>query len=420
MKISVHKSDIGGVIKAPASKSYTIRALICAALTSGKSEIKNPLYSDDTRAASQVLSQIGVTIETQKGQWKIKGGKFQVAEQGLFCGDSAATLRFMSAVCALVPGISRLTAGPSLQKRPIEPLIEALRQWGIEISCEKNNVPPVLVKGGIIQGGLTELPGDISSQYVSALLLIAPFAQRDTIIQLTTPLESVPYVMMTIECLKQFGIEVKSSNSYQLFEIHPQMYKPTKYKVEADWSSSSYLFGLGTLAGDLKIENLNLDSLQADKSVVYFLKDMGAEINVVGKMISVKKKPLEAVSIDLSDSIDLLPTMAVLAALAKGTSELRGIKRAKLKESNRVATIREGLERTGIKVLEKPDTLIIEGGTPVPAVIDSHDDHRIAMAFSLMGVSCGGIVIDGAECVSKTYPEYWDTLRSLGVKFNEQ
>jgi 3-phosphoshikimate 1-carboxyvinyltransferase len=420
MKISVRKSDIGGLIKAPASKSYTIRALMCAALAKGQSEIKNPLYSDDTKAASQVLSQIGVPIETQNGKWKIKGGKFQVSKSDLFCGDSAATLRFMCAVCTRVPGISRLTAGSSLQKRPIATLIDALRQWGIEISCQNNNIPPVLVNGGIFEGGLTETPGDISSQYISALLLIAPLAQRETIIRLTTPLESVPYVMMTIECLKQFGIEVKCSNSYQLFEIHPQVYKPAKYKVEADWSSSSYLFGLGALAGDLKIENLNLDSLQGDKSVVYFLKDMGAEINVAGKMISVKKKSLEAVNLDLNDCIDLLPTMAVLAALAKGTSELSGIERAKLKESNRVATVREGLERIGINVIEKPDKLIIEGGTPIPAIIDTHDDHRIAMAFSLIGVACGGIVINGAECVSKTYPEYWDTLRNLGVKLDEQ
>jgi 3-phosphoshikimate 1-carboxyvinyltransferase len=202
--------------------------------------------------------------------------------------------------------------------------------------------------------------------------------------------------------------------------VPPQSYKPAKYKVEADWSSASYLLGLGALAGELKIRNLNLDSLQGDKSVVYFLKDMGGDITVTGNFIKVKKQHLGALKANLDDCIDLLPTMAVLAALAKGTSEFSGIERARLKESNRIAAVREGLERTGIKVIEGLDKLIIEGGQPIPAVIDAHNDHRIAMAFSLMGVHCGGITIDGAECVSKTYPEYWDILRSLGVEIDEQ
>jgi 3-phosphoshikimate 1-carboxyvinyltransferase len=419
MKILVNKSEVGGTIKAPASKSYTIRALMCAALAKGQCEIRNPLRADDTEAALRVLGQIGVSLETLDDRWRVKGGRFAAPGKDLFCADSAATLRFMSAVCALVPGACRLTAGPSLLKRPIATLVEALRQWGIEVFCQAD-APPVLVNGGKFKGGVTELPGDISSQYVSALLLIAPFAREKAVIRLTTPLESVPYVLMTIECLKKFGIEVIHSNRYRWFEIQPGHYKPTNYKVEADWSSSSYLLGLGTLAGNLKIRNLNLDSLQADKSVVYFLRDMGADISARGKVVSVKKKTLTALNMDLTDCIDLLPTMAVLAALAKGTSEFSGIERARLKESNRIASVREGLERTGIKVTEKNDRLVIKGGIPRATVIDAHNDHRIAMAFSLMGVACGGITIDGAECVSKTYPEYWQILRSLGVKLDEQ
>jgi 3-phosphoshikimate 1-carboxyvinyltransferase len=420
MKILVHKSEIGGAVKAPPSKSYTIRALMCAALAKGQSEIKNPLLSDDTEAASRVLEQVGITVKKLNSDlWKVKGGKFQTSRQDLFCGDSAATIRFMSAICALIPGTSRLTAGPSLMKRPIITLVEALRQWGIDIRSS-NDSAPVVVNGGIFTGGLTELPGNISSQYVSALLLIAPLARSDTVISLTSPLESVPYVTMTIECLKRFGIEVESSKQYQWFEIHPQTYKTANYTIEADWSSSSYILGLGVLAGETVVENINLDSLQADKSLVYFLKDMGAEIITTSRNLRIKKSRLQALKADLTDCIDLLPTMSVLAALANGTSEFTGIERARLKESNRVSSVREGLERTGIKVLEKPDRLIIEGGIPRSAVIEAHNDHRIAMAFSLMGAACGGITIEGAECVSKTYPEYWKTLKSLGVKLDEQ
>jgi 3-phosphoshikimate 1-carboxyvinyltransferase len=419
MKIAISKSKVTGTIKAPASKSYTIRALMCAALADGVSEIENPLRSDDTEAASRVLSQIGVHIDTLDTVWKIKGGKFRASGTELFCGDSAATLRFMSAICSLVPGISHLTAGKSLTKRPISTLVNALQQWGIAITC-KNSAPPLIVNGGGFQGGLTNLPGNISSQYVSALLLIAPFASNDTLIRLTKPLESVPYVMMTIECLKRFGIEVAHSESFIRFEIHPQTFFPARYAVEADWSSASYLIGLGALLGEIKIENLNLDSLQADKSIVYMLKDMGADIRVKDGAIEVNKSKLESLKVNLSDCIDLLPTIAVMAALSKGTSELSGVERARLKESNRIAAVREGLERSGIKVVEEKDKLIIKGGKPIPAVIDSHDDHRIAMAFSLMGAACGGITIEGSECVSKTFPEYWQTLRSLGVKIDEQ
>jgi 3-phosphoshikimate 1-carboxyvinyltransferase len=419
MKILVQKSEAKGSLKAPSSKSYTIRALICAALAKGRSEVKTPLLSDDSEACLRVLRKIGVSVETENGHFIIKGGVFQSPQEDLFCGDSAATLRFMSAVCSVVPGTSRLTAGASLSKRPIIVLVDALKQWGVSISCIDGSAP-VIVSGGILAGGLTELPGDISSQYVSALLLIAPLAQKKSLIKLTTPLESVPYVMMTIECLKKFGIEVNHSDSYKWFEIQPQKYKPASYKVEPDWSSASYLLGLGSIAGDVTVTNLNLDSLQGDKSVVYFLKDMGAEIEVTGKGIRSTKTQLGGLQVDLNDCIDLLPTMAVLAALAKGKSELSGIERARLKESNRISAVREGLERAGIKVTEEEDKLVIEGGKPVPAVIDAHGDHRIAMAFSLMGAACGGITIAGAENVTKTYPEYWNTLRSLGVKIDEQ
>jgi 3-phosphoshikimate 1-carboxyvinyltransferase len=419
MKILVQKSDIGGSIQAPPSKSYTIRALMCSALVNGQSEIFNPLYSDDTQAALRVLSQIGVSAESSSERWKIAGGQFKAPNRELFCSDSAATLRFMSAVCALVPGTCHLTAGISLNKRPIITLVEALKRWGIEISC-RDNAPPVIVKGGTFPGGLTELPGDISSQYVSALLMIAPLAQNRSQVRLTTPLESRPYVMMTIECLKQFGIEIKHSDSYQTFEISPQEYKSIGYNVEADWSSASYLLGLGVVGGEIEISNLALNSLQADKALVDFLKMMGADIRITSKAITIRKKYLSALQADLNDCIDLLPTLAVLAALSQGTSEFRGIERARLKESNRIAALREGLEKTGIRVIEETDKMIITGGTPIPATINARNDHRIAMAFSLMGVACGDIIIDGAECVSKTYPEYWKTLRALGVNIDEQ
>ena len=419
MRISISKSDIQGQAKAPPSKSYTIRGLMCAALANGPSELRNPLSSDDTAVAVQVLEQIGVRIWPGQSSWQIEGGNFRTPSRDLFCGDSAATLRFMSAIASLVPGFTRLTAGASLAKRPVRILVEALRQWGVEISCQ-GEFPPVEIQGCGIPGGLTELPGDISSQYVSALLLVAPLAENKAAIRLTAPLESRPYVFMTLECLRLFGIRVRTADDLMDYEILPQAYRPAVYEVEGDWSSASYLLGMGVVGGEVRVGNLNPRSLQGDRAIVSLLNEMGASVEEAGDVVAVKGGQLRAIRADVSNCIDLLPTLAALAALASGESEFRGIRRARLKESDRIAALRAGLEKVGIRTDEKPDRLTVTGGRPLAAMIDSRSDHRIAMAFSLIGAAVGGITIEGAECVSKTYPEYWRTLRNLGVKLDEQ
>ena len=413
MKASVSKSEIRGRVVAPSSKSYTIRGLMCAALARGDSEIARPLASEDTDAAVSVLDQTGVRTDQDEDHWRVHGGTFHQAEGDLFCGESATTLRFMTAVSSLVPGRHRLTAGPSLSARPVRPLVDALRKLGVTCSCE-GDLPPVVVQGGSLRGGTTELPGDISSQFVSALLLAAPFSEKGVTIRLTTPLESAPYVLMTLDCMQWFGISVAFSDGMDAFEVARQAYRPTRYQVEGDWSSASYLVALGALAGEVEVENLSRESLQADRVVLDFLQEMGASVIVNGNSITVRKSGLRAIRADLSNCIDLLPTVAVLAAAADGVSELTGIERARLKESDRVAAVREGLERMGIAVTEDTDRLRIVGGQPKGAVIDSRDDHRIAMAFGLLGAVAGNTVIEGAECVSKTYPEFWAQLRGLG------
>lgn len=419
MQISINKSEVQGQVQAPPSKSYTIRGLMCAALSAGRSELVQPLIADDTESAIRVLRQIGIHIDLEGDAWQIQGGDFRPPEAELFCGDSAATMRFMSAICALVPGRCLLTAGLSLSKRPVEILIEALRKWGVDISSTGQSIP-VIVKGGKIPGGLTELPGNISSQYVSALLLVAPLAENACTIRLTAPLESRSYVLMTLECLEKYGIGIKYSPDLLEYHISPQVYNPATYMVEGDWSSASYLLALGSLCGNVTVGNLNMHSLQGDKAIKDHLKEMGASMEVVGKSIVVKKSRLSAIKADLNDCIDLFPTLCVLASLAEGTSEFTGIMRARLKESNRIMAVRQGLERAGIKVVEEPDRIMITGGNPQKTSINSWNDHRIAMAFSLMGAAAGGIMIEGAETVSKTYPEYWKTLRGLGVKLDEQ
>ncbi|MCK4263086.1 MAG: 3-phosphoshikimate 1-carboxyvinyltransferase, partial [Dehalococcoidia bacterium] len=339
----------------------------------------------------------------------------------LFCGDSAATMRFMTAVSSLVPGKCRIVPGASLSRRPVKPLIEALRQMGVDCSCLGEG-GAVAVRGGSVRGGVVELPGDVSSQFVSALLLIGPFADEPVRITLTTPLESKPYVLMTVECLERFGVKVEMSEDLSEFKVLKQTYRPTRYEVEGDWSSASCLLALGALCGEVGIENLNPESLQSDKAILDLLRDMGATVHVNQQAVVVTKSKLNAIRADLSDCIDLLPAVAVLAAAANGVSELVGIERARIKESNRVAALREGLERMGIRVGEDSDRLTIAGAEPRGAVIDTWHDHRIAMAFGALGLAAGGTVINGAECVSKTFPEFWERVKSIGgeVKISGQ
>jgi 3-phosphoshikimate 1-carboxyvinyltransferase len=286
---------------------------------------------------------------------------------------------------------------------------------GVGASCE-GEVAPVVVNGGSLKGGITELPGKVSSQFVSALLFIAPLAEEGVTIRLTTLLESKPFILMTLDCQKKFGIKVEASPDLTEFRVSRQTYKPAKYRVEGDWSSASYLLALGAVSGEVAVENLNSQSLQGDRIILNFLRDMGALVDINSHSITVRKARLKAIRADLSDCIDLLPTMAVLAAMADGISEFVGIDRARLKESNRVVAVREGLENMGIKVTEERDRLIIAGSQPRGSVIDTKSDHRIAMAFAVLGSVAGGTIINDAQCVSKTFPEFWDILKSVGGK----
>ena len=444
MKVTVNKSEVKGKVRVPSSKSQTLRGLMCAALSRGESEIVNPLISEDTAAAVDVLSKVGVSIKQEEGLWRVTGGTFREPEKDLYCGESATTLRFMTAICSIIPGQCYLVGGPSLSKRPVKSLVEALKMLKVKCSMEGKTTPPVTVEGGTLKGGVTELPGNISSQFISALLLVAPFAEEKVSIKLSTPLTSKPYVLMTLRCLREFGISV--SREFDRFIVTRQRYKATRFAVEGDWSSASYFLALGAFSEGIEVENLSTSSLQGDRVILDFLRGMGAKVRITGNTVTVSRGNLRAIHADLSDCIDLLPTIAVLAALADGTSEFTGIERARVKESNRVAAIREGLSKMGVAVTEDRDRLTVaglatekpavdeddeeeteEGGAgeegksadgavpePEAIVIDSKDDHRIAMAFAVLGTAVGGITIDGAECVAKTYPGFWDELKSVG------
>lgn len=412
---SIERSELSGSARAPSSKSYTIRALMCAAVAEGWSEIVNPLRADDTEAALEVLRGLGIQVRDLPDRWRVFGNCLHKPSGELPCGDSAATLRFATALASVVAGTSRLVPRPGLARRPIEPLLQALRQAGVVCSWDSAS-SSVVVQGGSLRGGKVTVPGDVSSQFVSALLLVAPLAEQGLELELSSAAQSRPFVLMTLDTLNRFGIRVEHTLDLDDFRVAPQRYGAVAFNIEGDWSTASHLLCLGALCGRLRVENLRPASLQGDRAMLNILHQMGANISSNGDSVTASFSRLRSVTADLSDCIDLLPSVAALAAVAQGVSEFSGIGRARLKESNRVRAVSEGLRSMGIQTWEEHDVLKVAGSVPRPAVIDSHDDHRIAMAFAALGLRVGHTAIQGAGCVSKTFPGFWDLVKSLGGK----
>jgi len=417
MRVEIRRSEVEGTVSAPPSKSYTHRALICSALAHGTSRILSPLRSDDTEATCRVLGNLGVNLIEGEDFWRVEGGELQRSGSELFCGESGTTLRFMTALCALVDGESKLTCRPSLSHRPIVPLLEGLKQ--LEVDCRSTNgSPPIVVRGkGRVRGGEVELRGDVSSQFVSALLFISPLTDDGVSLKLTTSLESKPYVSMTMAIQREFGVEVHASGDMREFNIKRQSYQPTDFKVEGDWSSAAFLLAAGALAGRVTVEGLNVESLQADAFIIDVLKQMGANVEIQKDAISVSKSSLTGGEFDVSDCPDLFPIVAALGAAAEGRSVLYGIERLRYKESDRVKAVVEGLQSMGIETVQHEDSVVIVGGAPQGGVIHTWSDHRIAMAFAVLGlVAEGKTTILDADCVSKSYTGFWNEMEVLGMK----
>jgi 3-phosphoshikimate 1-carboxyvinyltransferase len=417
MNVKIRRSEVDGKIIAPPSKSYTHRALICSALAPGVSGIHAPLISDDTESTRRLLGEVGAEISGDQAQWLVKGGELRKPRSELFCAESGTTLRFMAAVCALLEGESTLTAGPALSRRPNGPLLDGLRQLGVN-SVSVDGFLPITIRGvGRIRGGEAALRGDISSQFVSALLFVAPLADEGVSMRLTTPLESKPYVSMTMHTQREYGVDVHASDDMREFHVEKQVYSPADFAVEGDWSSASYLLAAGALAGRLSVEGLNEGSLQSDASIVEIIGKMGAHMIHSGSQISAEMSRLSAVDVDLSDCPDLFPVVATLCAVAKGRSILKGVGRLRYKESDRADAMIDGLRAMGIEAKSQGDGVAIVGGAPRGCIIDPRNDHRNAMAFAILGlVAEGETTILNAECVSKSYPDFWNAMRSSGMR----
>jgi 3-phosphoshikimate 1-carboxyvinyltransferase len=401
----------------PGSKSYTHRALIAAALATGESTLANALRAEDTELTARALASLGAHLDWQGHTVRVRGtgGRLQPVTESIFLGNSGTSMRFLTAVTALGQGTYRLAGTPRLSERPMGELLAALRDLGVPATSEKgNDCAPVIIRGGSFTGGKTSLSGAVSSQYLSALLLIGPLAVQGVEIDITGELVSRPYIDVTLSVLNAFGVTF-TRDAYQRFVIPGgQSYHARHYDIEADASSASYFWAAAALTGGkVTIANLDLESVQGDIDFLSVLARMGCHLISGPEGITVEGGPLKGTPMDMSAMPDLVPTLGVLAAFAEGETVVTGVAHLRHKESNRLAAVVTELGKMGVTAEETPDGLRIVGGEPHGAEIETYQDHRIAMSFAVAGLIIPGVVIRDPDCVTKSFPDFWEFFEKL-------
>lgn len=412
---------IDAIIKVPGSKSYTNRALITAALADGESTITNALFSDDTKYMASGLNVLGIPIEEQNPDRFViygKSGIIPVKQANLFVGNAGTAMRFLTAMLTLGSGVYEIDGVSRMRQRPIQDLLDGLKQLGADVVSKYNNgCPPVIIRGKGLSGGLAVVKGDLSSQYFSALLMTVPYAKRDVFIEVKGNLVSKRYVDMTIALMHQFGVNVEHNN-YKTFVVKAgQCYRATQYEVEGDASAASYFFAAAAITGGkVRVVGIGSDSLQGDIHFVDVLKRMGCNVSMGIDWIEVQGNKLHGVDVDMGDMSDVVQTLAAVAVFAVGKTRVRNVKNMRIKETDRIAAVVNELRRMGIVAVEYEDGFEIEPSEPLPSAIETYDDHRMAMSFALIGLRVSGIVIKNPECVSKTFPDYFQKLEMLRSK----
>lgn len=428
MKIIPIKTPLKSEIQVPGSKSYTNRAFLIAALAQGKSTIKNPLLSDDTKYMIAALKKLGIKIIKKDKNYEVYGenGKFprppalNPKPYTLFLGNAGTAVRFLTAAATLANYPIKITGNKRMQERPIHDLVNGLKKLGAEVDC-KNGCPPVIIKGKL-QGGTCKISGKRSSQYFSALFITAPYAKKNTTIKVTGNLVSKKYLDQTIDTMKSFGIKIQNKN-YKEFKIKARKtYKSCTYEIEPDASSATYFGAIAALTqSEITIKNLNPKSAQADIGFLDVLRKFGCKIVKLKTLnhhrITIKgpKKLKPLGKINLNHMPDGAMTAAVLCAFAKGKSHLIGLQNLKIKETDRLKALTNELQKIGCQVKETKDGLIINGNPDKlhGAVIETYNDHRIAMCFAAAGTKIPGIKIKNPNCVNKTYPSFFKDLNRV-------
>jgi len=408
-------SSISGSVTIPGSKSHTIRALLVASLAKGTSTIDAPLHSDDTHSCRVLCESFGAEITDTPTGWNVTGfgKKARVPDNIIDVGNSGTTLYLGMGIAASIPGVSIMTGDAQIRQRSAENLIHSLNDLGAEVeSTRGNGCAPVIVRGPILGGNTSiECP---TSQYLSSLLLAAPLGYGTSTISVPL-LQEVPYVEMTLDWLKKQGISWESEGMSRFIIPGDQAYKPFSRRIPADFSSATFFFCAAAITGStLRIKGLDMSDTQGDKLTLDMLSDMGCTISFEGDDILVTGTRLVGRELDLNATPDALPAMAVTAAFAEGTTRIRNVAHARLKETDRISVMTRELTKLGVQVRELPDGMEITGGGITGGKVHGHHDHRIVMALSLAGLaSTEGVTVDTAEAAAITFPEFFDLLDSI-------
>ena len=405
-------------VRPPGSKSITNRALVCAALARGESLLTGALESDDTRVMVEGLRQLGLAVDRDARRRTIRvtgcDGHPPAASADLLLGNSGTTVRFLTAMVTLGRGVYRLDGTPRMRERPIQDLLDALRQLGADVASEAGSgCPPVVVRAAGLPGGRAEVAGDISSQFLSALLQVAPCAQNDVVLAVRGELVSKPYVAMTLSVMRAFGVKT-SSDDFPLGVPAPQSYLGRTYAIEPDASAASYFFAAAAIAGgSVTVEGLSRKSLQGDVAFCDCLRRMGCEVVFGDDHITVKGGTLHGIDVDMNAISDTVQTLGAVALFAAGPTTIRNVGHIRHKETDRIVALTAELRKFGAQIDEWPDGLRITPGPLHGATVDTYDDHRMAMSMALVGLAVPGVVIRDPQCTSKTYPGFFDDLAGL-------
>ena len=409
---------VSGTIRPPGSKSLTNRALVIAALAEGTSRLTGVLDSRDTQVMIDSLRRLGIAVDHSSSDCTVDvtgcSGRLLVNAADLWLENSGTSIRFLTAVCALGHGRFRLDGNARMRERPIGDLLASLREFGISVASELGtDCPPVVLTGTGLSGGTTTVNANVSSQFLSAILMAAPCAASPVEIRLAGEMVSEPYVEMTLEVMSQFGVTVDRSEPGR-YRIAPQSYRGRAYDIEPDASAASYFFAAAAVTGGMvTVEGLSASALQGDIHFVEALERMGCDVTWNPNSITVRGRPLCGIDIDMNAISDTAQTLACVAPFAAGPTRIRNVAHMRHKETDRVGAVVTELVRLGLNVEEHPDGMTIHPGPLHPGTVATYDDHRMAMSFSLLGLRVPGIVIADPGCTSKTYPHFFDDLDRL-------
>ena len=416
MNCRVEKSTISGRIVCPSNKSYTHRAIFLASMADGKSMIKNILKSGDTNATVNACRNFGVEIKEIGNNMAVKStGELKLQNNTIDAANSGTTIRIVTAISALLDDEIVLTGDSSLKKRPMQPLLDALGSLGAK--CNSSAGKPPITVSGRIKGGKVTISGNISSQFISAMMIIAPKLENGILLNIKGKLVSKPYVDATIISMKKFGVNVRTEIPYKKYVIPSQNYKSTAFTVPSDFSSLALLLSASVLVGEnLTIEISLGDMPQADEAIIDILEILGVIVTLDKNTIKIKSpKKLNGGKFDLSNSPDLIPAIAILALKASKPIEIFNVKHARYKETDRIAILARELSKLGIKVVEKNDGLILRNtGSLTGDNLNSENDHRLFMAFCIAGMFVGDCTVSHPESVKISYPDFFQDMKRIG------